>query len=80
MLLRVDEVDEKTGGHNEAKSVAGNPGLRLSPSVALLRGQVWSTFLLPRRTAVRPHLLLATEAKNNCTYAFLPEKQLEIET
>ena len=31
--------------------------------------------LLPCRTAVHPHLLLATEAKNNCTYAFLPEKQ-----
>ena len=27
---------------NEAKSVAGNQWLRLSPSVALLRGQVWS--------------------------------------
>ena len=34
------------------------------------------TLLLPRCTAVRPNLLLlATEAKNNCTYAFLPEKQ-----
>ena len=29
---------------NEAKSVAGNHWLRLSPSVALLRGQVWSSF------------------------------------
>ena len=29
--------------HNEAKSVAGNHWLRLSPSVALLRGQVWSS-------------------------------------
>ena len=28
---------------NEAKSVAGNHWLRLSPSVALLRGQVWSS-------------------------------------
>ena len=27
---------------NEAKSVAGNHWLRLSPSVDLLRGQVWS--------------------------------------
>ena len=31
---------EKT---NEAKSVAGTPWLRLSPSVALLRGRVWSS-------------------------------------
>ena len=31
--------------------------------------------LLLCRTAIRPHLLLATEEKNNCTYAFLPEKQ-----
>ena len=29
---------------NEAKSVAGNHWLWLSPSVALLRGQVWSSF------------------------------------
>ena len=29
--------------HNEAKSVAENHWLRLSPSVALLRGQVWSS-------------------------------------
>ena len=36
---------------------------------------IYSTLLLPCHTAVRPHLLLATEAKNNCTYAFLPEKQ-----
>ena len=28
---------------NEAKSVAGNHWLRLSPSVALQRGQVWSS-------------------------------------
>ena len=28
---------------NEAKSVAGNHWLQLSPSVALLRGQVWSS-------------------------------------
>ena len=28
---------------NEAKSVAGKHWLRLLPSVALLRGQVWST-------------------------------------
>ena len=28
---------------NEVKSVAGNHWLRLSPSVALLRGQVWSS-------------------------------------
>ena len=29
--------------HNEAKSVAGNHWLQMSPSVALLRGQVWSS-------------------------------------
>ena len=31
------------GRTNEAKSVAGNHWLRLLPSVALLRGQVWSS-------------------------------------
>ena len=40
-----------------------------------LFGSCVGTLLLPRRTAVHPHLLLATEAKNNCTYAFPPEKQ-----
>ena len=38
----VDEVVKITHW-NEAKSVAGNHWLQLSPSVALLRGQVWSS-------------------------------------
>ena len=33
----------KIVSENEAKSVAGNHWLRLSPSAALLRGQVWSS-------------------------------------
>ena len=33
----------KKGTGKEAKSVAGNHWLRLSPSVTLLRGQVWSS-------------------------------------
>ena len=33
---------------NEAKSVAGNHWMRLSPSVALLRGQAWSSLGIGR--------------------------------
>ena len=35
--------EEQNSVQNEAKSVAGNHWLRLSPTVALLRGQVWSS-------------------------------------
>ena len=45
VALRGGHLVLELGGKlsNEAKSVAGNHWLRLSPSVALLRGQVWSS-------------------------------------
>ena len=39
----ITELGEFPPRVNEAKSVAGNHWLRLSPTVALLRGQVWNS-------------------------------------
>ena len=43
MLATLGGIVRKCSASNEAKSVAGNHWLRMSQSVALLRGRVWSS-------------------------------------